>query len=173
LEEVFAKQRSVKKLSRDDFFNGFINGKIQILEHALSNIELEDESELCDKIWYGRHLCLIEDFLNGKPLEHAPSVRSGGALVLIDGNHANCNPNNLRMVPVRRVPPVLDNKKVEPANNIDHGVWERACKEAKRIEDEYGKDNLGPYTDYGWGMLHGQISAIRWLGGHEWDFLDT
>ena len=26
---------------------------------------------------------------------------------------------------------------------------------ARRMEEEYGKDNLGPYTDFEWGMIHG------------------
>jgi hypothetical protein len=170
LKELLAEERSTKRLRRDNFFNGFLKGKIQTMEHALNAVELEDESVLCDKLWYGRHLCLVEDFMNGKP--YAPTAHSSGVVVVTDGNHLNCHPNNLRIVPMRRVPPVLNAKDVKPADNINPGVWERACKEAERIEDEYGKDNLGPYTDYGWGMLHGQLSATRWLGGGEWDSLD-
>ena len=32
---------------------------------------------------------------------------------------------------------------------------------------------LGPYTDFELGMLHGKMSALRWVLGSEWDFLDT
>lgn len=44
---------------------------------------------------------------------------------------------------------------------------------AKEIEERYGKENLAPYDDFGWGMLNGKLSAIRWVMGEEWDFLDT
>ncbi len=36
-----------------------------------------------------------------------------------------------------------------------------------------GKDNLGPYTDFEWGMINGKLSALRWVLGDEWDMLDT
>lgn len=52
-------------------------------------------------------------------------------------------------------------------------VWERALAAAKRTEDEVGKDNLGPWTDFEWGVVNGKLSALRWVMGSEWDFLDT
>lgn len=42
-----------------------------------------------------------------------------------------------------------------------------------RVEATYGADNLGPYSDFEWGMLNGKLSALRWVTGSEWDFLDT
>lgn len=44
----------------------------------------------------------------------------------------------------------------------------------RRVEERFGgPDNLGPYTDFKWGMLNGKLSALRWVLGSEWDFLDT
>jgi hypothetical protein len=43
----------------------------------------------------------------------------------------------------------------------------------KMLEKKYGKKNLGPYTDFEWGMLCGKFSAIRWVLGNKWDWLDT
>jgi hypothetical protein len=43
----------------------------------------------------------------------------------------------------------------------------------KKVEEKNGKDNLGPYGDFEWGMINGKLSAMRWALGDEWDFLDT
>ena len=56
---------------------------------------------------------------------------------------------------------------------ISEGVWTMALAAAKRTEDEVGLENLGPWDDFEWGMLNGKLSALRWVLGDEWDFLDT
>jgi tryptophan 2,3-dioxygenase len=44
----------------------------------------------------------------------------------------------------------------------------------KRVEETYTTPGeLGPYSDFELGMLHGKLSALRWVLGSEWDFLDT
>lgn len=45
----------------------------------------------------------------------------------------------------------------------------RAHAEMKYTES----GDLGPYSDFELGMLHGKLSALRWVLGREWDFLDT
>lgn len=42
-----------------------------------------------------------------------------------------------------------------------------------RVEAKFdGQDLLGPYSDFDLGMLNGKLSALRWVLGSEWDFLD-
>lgn len=43
----------------------------------------------------------------------------------------------------------------------------------RSIAERYGADNVGPWDDWGWGFVHGKLSALRWVLGSEWDFLDT
>ena len=54
-------------------------------------------------------------------------------------------------------------------------VWEGALKAAARVEKEYGiKDGENwPWDDFEWGMVNGKLSALRWVTGSAWDFLDT
>ncbi len=61
----------------------------------------------------------------------------------------------------------------EKKEKVDQEIWKRARAEAKRIENTYGKKCLGPHDDFEWGMINGKLSAIRWVLGDEWDFLDT
>ena len=48
-----------------------------------------------------------------------------------------------------------------------------ALKAARKTEDEVGRELLGPWGDFEWGMINGKLSAIRWVLGDEWDTLDT
>lgn len=48
-----------------------------------------------------------------------------------------------------------------------------ARRAAALVEKKYGKKNLGPYSDFDWGMINGKLSAIRWVLGDDWDMLDT
>ena len=43
-----------------------------------------------------------------------------------------------------------------------------------RIRSTYPEaGQLGPYSEFELGMLNGKLSALRWVLGSEWDFLDT
>jgi predicted nucleic acid-binding protein len=65
--------------------------------------------------------------------------------------------------------PEIKNKQKE----IKKRVLEVAINGAKKIEKKHGKQNLGPWDDFELGMLHGKLSALRWMLGDDWDFLDT
>lgn len=43
----------------------------------------------------------------------------------------------------------------------------------KKAEEEFGITELGPWSDFEWGMVNGKLSAIRWVLGDEWDMPDT
>lgn len=71
---------------------------------------------------------------------------------------------------------IIESNKWTMRNNarvVTKETWVNARKAAQRIEKEYGVKNLGPWTDFEWGMLSGKLSALRWTLGDEWDMLDT
>lgn len=68
---------------------------------------------------------------------------------------------------------VWEQGKRNNQDQIIDEIWKGALKAAKQTERELGKDNVGPWTDFEWGMINGKLSAIRWMLGDEWDMLDT
>ena len=52
-------------------------------------------------------------------------------------------------------------------------IWQGAMESARKVIEKYGEENLGPYSDFKWGMLNGKLSALRWVLGCEWDIMDT
>ena len=56
---------------------------------------------------------------------------------------------------------------------VDDKTLEEAHKYAKTIIEKYGENNIGPYSDFEWGMINGKLSALRWVLGCEWDMLDS
>jgi hypothetical protein len=56
---------------------------------------------------------------------------------------------------------------------IQRDVWERARTAAAKVEKKFGRENLGPWSKFEWGMMNGKLSALRWVLGDDWDMLDT
>lgn len=51
-------------------------------------------------------------------------------------------------------------------------IYEMALKAAERVKER--RADIGPVEDdFEWGMWNGKLSALRWVLGDEWDFLDT
>jgi hypothetical protein len=43
----------------------------------------------------------------------------------------------------------------------------------REVEAKYAKNTLTRLSEFQLGMLHGKLSALRWVMGSEWDSLDT
>lgn len=56
---------------------------------------------------------------------------------------------------------------------IVDSIWKGALEAARKTEEELGGENLGPWSDFEWGMINGKLSALRWVMGDDWDMLDT
>lgn len=63
----------------------------------------------------------------------------------------------------------VENKETE----VEPEIWKGALAAAKKLEERIGLENLGPYSNFEWGMINGKLSALRWVLGEDWDMLDT
>lgn len=70
---------------------------------------------------------------------------------------------------------MLEHRLLEQGDEVEvRRVQQLAAKGRARVEASYTMPGqLGPYSDFELGMLNGKLSALRWVLGSEWDFLDT
>jgi Restriction endonuclease len=61
----------------------------------------------------------------------------------------------------------------EGRETISPDIKKGMFKAMREVEKKYGKNNLGPYDKFEWGMINGKLSALRWVLGDDWDMLDT
>jgi hypothetical protein len=63
----------------------------------------------------------------------------------------------------------------EGIETIDPEIEKMMLAAMRKVERKYGKKRLRNYyhDNFGWGMLNGKLSALRWVLGDEWDNLDT
>lgn len=108
--------------------------------------ELIREHELLsDQVWYNRHEY------------HAWEIERG----------------KVKIVTKEQWDVLLAKNKRNHSKYIIDSVWKLGQAGAARLEKKYGKEKLGPWSDFEWGMINGKLSAIRWMLGDEWDMLDT
>jgi hypothetical protein len=73
------------------------------------------------------------------------------------------------------------NRKLVMLENIERGIEKLPPpdilpgmrRNMRRCEEKYGGQENLVYDDFEWGMINGKLSALRWVLGEEWDFLDT
>lgn len=68
---------------------------------------------------------------------------------------------------------MFEAEAINEGRKEDKDILEGAKNAAKDIEKKYGKKRLLPINDFEYGMISGKLSALRWILGEEWDFLDT
>ncbi len=52
-------------------------------------------------------------------------------------------------------------------------IYDKMVKQCKKLEKKYGAEELTPEDEFEWGMVHGKLSALRWMLGSGWDELDS
>lgn len=108
--------------------------------------ELVDAHELLfDQVWYNRHKYHMWEIEKGK----------------------------VKIVTKEKYDELIKKDKKNHSRVILDSVHKMAQAAALRVEKKRGKENLGPWTDFEWGMISGKLSAIRWMFGDEWDMLDS
>ena len=66
-----------------------------------------------------------------------------------------------------------EKSKNNKTGETEKDIWEGMLKAEKEVIEEFGIENLGPYTKFEWGELMGKLQTIRWVLGCEWGNCDS
>jgi len=61
----------------------------------------------------------------------------------------------------------------DPVDSYEPKLRATVLAARARIEAQFDKQSLETLDDFELGMINGKLSALRWVLGDEWDFLDT
>lgn len=119
-----------------------------------------------------------EDFLAGIEFEYDYTEETRGLREILDAMDElvdkvwyNRHQNRMWGIENGEIEVVPEGTERYGNNVIHEDILKGAMKCARRVEDSY--DNVGPWSDFEWGMINGKLSALRWVLGDEWDMLDT
>jgi hypothetical protein len=149
LADMFSEKNSAYSIAVGEVLNKYAP---EWMEEVKWEFEFREEPRLLSEIMEAEHLLFRQVWYN-RHWNLRASIESGKHKVVPEAEW--------RKHPKRHQKMTIDT------------VWERALAAAKRTEEEIGSEDLGPWSDFEWGMLNGKLSALRWVMGSEWDFLDT
>lgn len=161
----FSQPAGNERTPHDDLatlFDGRRSAYFTDLIEALRQISPEDMAEKAFEMWEPepRRLGEIVDEID----ELVTKVWYNRHQVLLE----QIEEGRVKVVEKETFPPK------DPLNRpIQRDVLESARASAVKVEERFGAKNLGPWSDFEWGMLNGKLSALRWVLGDEWDMLDT
>jgi len=150
LAELFDGKQSIYALALGEVLSGYAP---ELMEEVKWEFEYHEEPRLLSEIMEAENLLFRQIWYN-RHWNLRTSIERGNHRVVTEEEWKKASPK-------RRNKMTVDT------------VWARALAAAKKTEEEVGVENLGPWDDFEWGMLNGKLSALRWVLGSEWDFLDT
>lgn len=142
-ENLFKKVGEEAFLPKDEFEWGMVNGKISALHWAL-----------------GREWDFLGDFLLNK---YTSVMRQEWEVFDAQEEYFE------RVWFGRNTKYILNDEGevvLVPRHEVGSGMVEL-------LLERYGQDSLTVHSDFEWGVWSGRLSALRWILGDEWDFLDT
>ena len=90
---------------------------------------------------------------------------------LVDKVWYNRHQNRMWGIEQGNIKVVPEGTKQYGGGVIHENILNGALESAQRVENKY--EDVGPWSDFEWGMINGKLSALRWVLGDEWDMLDT